>query len=215
MYASSLLQSQANHNAIVHSNGVKYFQVAATVMLFYDHMLTFSDEVERVWKQRFTGASLLFYINRYVTAMQAIILLDAFDDPIWTKGVCDHFVIFEGASTTVLIAVCELIMILRVYALYECSTLLLAVLLTIWGIQITVSAVGIHTGQAVPLPSFLTGAKLESVHDTALESRDHCRLHSKWKKSSIQRTMGRPTGNGFCHLRTDALANPSIHSDIK
>ncbi|PPQ76081.1 hypothetical protein CVT24_003653 [Panaeolus cyanescens] len=95
--------------------------------------------------------------------MQTIILLDvekAFDDPAWTKRVCDHFVIFEGASTTVLIAVCELIMILRVYALYERSALLLSVLLIIWATQIAVSAVGIHTGQAVPLPSFLTGCIL-------------------------------------------------------
>lgn len=38
-------------------------------------VLTFPQEVERIWKQRFTVASILFLINRYVTILQFIILL--------------------------------------------------------------------------------------------------------------------------------------------
>ena len=33
-----------------------------TVMLFYDIAITFGDEVERIWKQRFTGATILWFL---------------------------------------------------------------------------------------------------------------------------------------------------------
>lgn len=35
-----------------------------TVMLFYDMALTFGDEVEKIWKQRFTGATVLWSLVR-------------------------------------------------------------------------------------------------------------------------------------------------------
>lgn len=33
-----------------------------TVMIFYDIMITFGDEVERIWKRRFTGATALWFL---------------------------------------------------------------------------------------------------------------------------------------------------------
>ncbi|KAJ3502187.1 hypothetical protein NLJ89_g8998 [Agrocybe chaxingu] len=138
----------------------KYFQLAAFVMLVYDHILTFDQEVDRIWKQKFSGASLLFFINRYVTPLQFIIILDAFHDPIWTTEACANFVIFEGASTVSLVAVCQLIMILRVYALWGRSLHILVFLLVLWAAQIAVSVVGLRTGFPVPLPPILTGCIL-------------------------------------------------------
>ena len=31
-------------------------------MLFYDIAITFGDEVEKIWKQRFTGATVLWFL---------------------------------------------------------------------------------------------------------------------------------------------------------
>jgi hypothetical protein len=62
--------------------------------------------VERIWKRQITGAAILFLINRYVTPLQFIIIIDgrifllrfdlllspsilAFNDPRWTKQVSD------------------------------------------------------------------------------------------------------------------------------
>ncbi|KDR76722.1 hypothetical protein GALMADRAFT_21534, partial [Galerina marginata CBS 339.88] len=67
----------------------KYFQLASFVMMVYDHMITFSEEVEQIWRRPFTGVSWLFLINRYITPLQFIIVLDAFEDPRWTKA-SDH-----------------------------------------------------------------------------------------------------------------------------
>ncbi|KAF4615902.1 hypothetical protein D9613_011369 [Agrocybe pediades] len=84
--APSLPPPDVVAEAVRHLQAGKYFQIAAYVMLLYDHMLTFSDEVERIWKARFSGATLLFLINRYVTPLQFIIIIDAFNDPIWTTS---------------------------------------------------------------------------------------------------------------------------------
>ena len=32
------------------------------MMLFYDIAITFGDEVEKIWKQRFTGATVLWFL---------------------------------------------------------------------------------------------------------------------------------------------------------
>ena len=36
------------------------------VFVFWEYAITFSDEVEMFWKRRFSGASALFFVNRYV-----------------------------------------------------------------------------------------------------------------------------------------------------
>ncbi|KIM42738.1 hypothetical protein M413DRAFT_444405 [Hebeloma cylindrosporum] len=51
-------------------------------------------------------------------------------------------------------------MILRVYALYGRSLPILIFLMILWGTQIAVSAIGLHTGFRVPLPPMLVGCIL-------------------------------------------------------
>jgi len=140
-----------------HLQAGKYFQVAAFVVLIYDHAVTFSDEVERVWQRKLTGASILFFINRYVTPLQFIVIIDAFQDPRWTTSACKRYVAFEGASTVALIAVCELIMILRMYALYARNTYVLFSLMILWVAQIIISSIGLSTGFAAQLPPGFVG----------------------------------------------------------
>lgn len=138
-------------------NASKYFQLASFVMLIYDHMLTFDQEIERIWKRPPSGATVLFLINRYLTPLQFIIILNAFHDPQWTQEACSQFVVFEGASTVALIAVCQLLMILRLYALYARSRIVITFLITLWAAQIAVSAAGLREGFPVPLPPGFIG----------------------------------------------------------
>ncbi len=37
-----------------------------TALIFFEHILTFGDEVEMFWKQKFTGATVIFLLNRYL-----------------------------------------------------------------------------------------------------------------------------------------------------
>ena len=45
-------------------------------MLFYDIAITFGDEVERIWKQRFTGATVLwFLVSSIVSRIRFVLIL--------------------------------------------------------------------------------------------------------------------------------------------
>ncbi|KAH8822977.1 hypothetical protein DL96DRAFT_327697 [Flagelloscypha sp. PMI_526] len=144
--------------AATHLQAAKYYQVASYVMLVFDHMITFGDEVERIWMRPMSGASLLFLINRYLTPIQFAIILVAFNDPAWSEeSFCDRFVSFEGYSTVGLVAVCSAVMILRIFALYGRNYYVLGFLIAVLITQITVSSYGLSLGFRVPLPPIFVG----------------------------------------------------------
>ncbi|KAJ7068844.1 hypothetical protein C8F01DRAFT_1119494 [Mycena amicta] len=47
--------------------------IAGLVLIIYDHILTFADEVEHVWKTRFSPANLFYIWIRYFTLITMII----------------------------------------------------------------------------------------------------------------------------------------------
>ncbi|KZV67705.1 hypothetical protein PENSPDRAFT_687930 [Peniophora sp. CONT] len=55
-----------------------YVSLAGLVMILYDHMLTFGDEVELVWKAPRSIARTLFFINRYCVPSMVIGSVHAF-----------------------------------------------------------------------------------------------------------------------------------------
>lgn len=108
----------------------------------------------------FTFASLLFCINRYVTHCQFIILQVEYHETNWPIKVCDHYVKFAGACAMSLVAIAQIIMILRVYALYRRSKRVLALLLTMLSAQMVVIGFGLSTGVRVHLPPGFPGCVL-------------------------------------------------------
>ncbi|TCD64640.1 hypothetical protein EIP91_003842 [Steccherinum ochraceum] len=49
--------------------------VAAATLLFYDFFLTLGDEIKCVWKGKFSGVTVLFVLNRYVTIVYRALML--------------------------------------------------------------------------------------------------------------------------------------------
>ncbi|KAF8532566.1 hypothetical protein JB92DRAFT_602234 [Gautieria morchelliformis] len=131
------------------------FQTSIYALYFYDHLLTFSDEVDKIWLQPFTFASLLFYINRYFTHGQFIILNNFMKQrgPMQCNGIMK----FPGAGTLCLVAIAELIMILRVYAIYLANKYVLVFLLSILSGQIITEAWGVQFSIRIPQPSTFPG----------------------------------------------------------
>ena len=70
-------------------------------MLFYDIIITFGEEVEKIWKRQFTFASLLYLLNRYLTHVQFVAIQVGFYQTTWSSEKCDRFVKFPGAGTIV------------------------------------------------------------------------------------------------------------------
>ncbi|KJA19923.1 hypothetical protein HYPSUDRAFT_43818 [Hypholoma sublateritium FD-334 SS-4] len=90
--------------AFAHLLGNYEFHTSNYVMLLYDHMITFGEEVDKIWSRPFTLPTLLFYLNRYVTHLQYIVIQVAFHETTWSDSVCRRYVKFAGAATTSLVA---------------------------------------------------------------------------------------------------------------
>jgi len=52
--------------------GSQYFAVAGVVILIYNHILSFEDEVEYIWRAKSTAPKLLFLILRYIVPSSII-----------------------------------------------------------------------------------------------------------------------------------------------
>ena len=55
------------------------------MFLIYDYVITFGREVEMFWRSKFTGASVLFFANRYVSLLfntMGLVTLGRFTDEV-------------------------------------------------------------------------------------------------------------------------------------
>ncbi|RPD65341.1 hypothetical protein L226DRAFT_531073 [Lentinus tigrinus ALCF2SS1-7] len=107
--------------AAEHLMAAKMFSLASCVMLFYDIAITFGDEVERIWKQRFTGATVLWFLNRYLSPLGYIVIIVAFHDPSWSKTACQRYVLYPEILKIFTATAVGVIFILRLYSIYSKS----------------------------------------------------------------------------------------------
>ncbi|KAI0746632.1 hypothetical protein C8Q80DRAFT_1354782 [Daedaleopsis nitida] len=105
-----------------HLMAAKMFSLASCVMLFYDIAITFGDEVERIWKQRFTGATVLWFLNRYLSPLGYIVIIVSFHDPSWSKATCQHYILYPEILKIFTATAVGFIFILRLYSIYSKST---------------------------------------------------------------------------------------------
>ncbi|KAF9002055.1 hypothetical protein BDQ17DRAFT_1357350 [Cyathus striatus] len=64
----------------------KYYYVAASTLLLYDYILSFPQEITFVWQKRKTPATILFFLNRYISMAFCIIVLTSYFLPGWTES---------------------------------------------------------------------------------------------------------------------------------
>ncbi|KAI0786281.1 hypothetical protein C8Q75DRAFT_290343 [Abortiporus biennis] len=54
---------------------VNFCITAATALSYYDFFLTFSEECRCIWRRRFSGPTVFFFINRYFTLIDLPLML--------------------------------------------------------------------------------------------------------------------------------------------
>ncbi|KAJ3513293.1 hypothetical protein NLJ89_g3023 [Agrocybe chaxingu] len=121
---------------------VKYCQIASYTALAYDIFITFPQELERIWKRKISGVSVLYLINRYGNLLEFIVVLVV--DKLCTTPTG------RGKPS-------ELIMILRTYALYNRSLWILIFLLLLLSCQISIAAWTVSASSSLDLPPPLIG----------------------------------------------------------
>ncbi|KAI5119662.1 hypothetical protein M0805_007753 [Coniferiporia weirii] len=134
---SSSIVTPALITAAKHLQGDKYYALCSFVMLTYDIFLTLDREVEKVWKKKFSGLSVLWFCNRWVFFLAVIPTIFSFQDPA-----------FVGARIVI-----GSIFILRTYCIYNRSLKVAGVIALFLIVEVVVKLfTTIVWGQAVTLP---------------------------------------------------------------
>ncbi|KAI0292672.1 hypothetical protein B0F90DRAFT_1768640 [Multifurca ochricompacta] len=108
-----------------------YVGLAGYTVLLWDHIITFDDEVEYIWKGKKGLRKFSFLIaNRYLIP-------------------CRHFVRYEGAMTMIGVSVAAIMMFLRIRVLYarvlEVQALVIIIFLTFVGVNSWLLSNGVRT----------------------------------------------------------------------
>jgi len=121
--------------AIPGLNATKYLSVAGFVILLYDHLLLFGDETRVIWPARWSWSKALFLFNRYSVPLCLIVTTHQISG-ISAAGLSDTFcktwlsmVTFMCAIT---LAIANVFVVQRVYALWGRSRRILMVLTPIF-----------------------------------------------------------------------------------
>ncbi|EIW82671.1 hypothetical protein CONPUDRAFT_80922 [Coniophora puteana RWD-64-598 SS2] len=112
-----------------------YVGFAGFTVLVWDHVITFGDEVEIIWRRPKNLMSILFLLNRYLTPLGFIIFLVAFLDSSWTRKRCEHYIRYQGAMVAIGIQIAGLMMLKRVSALFRAYmwvTYSVALIFVVW-----------------------------------------------------------------------------------
>ncbi|KAJ1303598.1 hypothetical protein OPQ81_011781 [Rhizoctonia solani] len=130
----------------------KYFMLASFIFMVYDHVITLGEEVDRIWRQEWTGATWLFALNRYLTELQFIVNLVSFHNPHWTGKVRRFYSLSWGLDL-------DLYRNCRDY--HDPQNLrnkyILGLLVFFWTVQIIVMGTTMRHATRVVLPEGLVG----------------------------------------------------------
>ncbi|KAG2369001.1 hypothetical protein BDR07DRAFT_844679 [Suillus spraguei] len=121
---------------------VSYWAVAAGVVVMYDWALTLGQEIELIWRQRWSLMTVLYLAIRYIAILFSVInVLNAVHIPqpshshLINTLICrgNVIVIYAINGTTVVVtAMLDVIMIARLYAMYQRSRIMLIFLVIIF-----------------------------------------------------------------------------------
>ncbi|QRV90139.1 dephospho-CoA kinase [Ceratobasidium sp. AG-Ba] len=107
--------------AMGHVNFSRYMGIAGYSLLIYDHLLTFSDEVELVWKaDKRNVVTWLFFLNRYLVPV--VLGIDLYDKgglaSHLTKKFCQTWFLIEGYINVLSFAAVHALVAMRVSAVW-------------------------------------------------------------------------------------------------
>ncbi|KAH8103543.1 hypothetical protein BXZ70DRAFT_1005942 [Cristinia sonorae] len=96
---------------------VRYAEAAASVIIVYDHLITLHSEIELIWRASWSLGKCLFLLNRYYTLSVMVF-----------NNYGTHWVHWQGADGVIAFTFGELILQLRLYALYAQNKAILVVM---------------------------------------------------------------------------------------
>jgi len=136
--------------------------VAATILLYYDYLLTLQDEIRCIWKRKFSFATVLFFVNRYVTLLYRTLMIVQMLP--WANlpedqadAICNGVLRFNEVLTIMLEITVATFMSLRMYAIWSSDRRIFAVVMLLGIVQPAVNIYYYTTLEIVAVPPPFTG----------------------------------------------------------
>ncbi|KAG1766826.1 hypothetical protein EV702DRAFT_783907 [Suillus placidus] len=153
----TLASNDPNWWHVINANRAgSYFIVAASVGVIYDSVLTFAQEVELVWRQRWSLMTVLYLSLRYIGIISAVISI-LINLPTFPRTDTVSYIMYFALSwiSVVVPAMLGVIMIARLHAMYQRSRKVLIFLVIIFLV--------VNISGAVITAMFLRHISLEEV----------------------------------------------------
>jgi len=131
---------------------VNYSSLVINTVMVYDYILTFSTEIEYIWNKPWTRMSTLFVIVRYIGLCSFIISSSLGSSFIpGPVNLCGVLYVTCAWTICLYIFVVDLLMILRLWAMYNRSKIILSILLSSYLGEIILSTISniIHSNPKV------------------------------------------------------------------
>ncbi|KAF8189448.1 hypothetical protein K438DRAFT_1722086 [Mycena galopus ATCC 62051] len=119
----------------------RFSQLASSAIIIFDHIITLDEEVELIWKSPWSMGKALFVINRYYTLASVVINNYALFSSSLTDSFCLRFFQWQGWTGLIACMIAEVILQMRLYALYLLNKKVLALMVTTFILSSTTSAV--------------------------------------------------------------------------
>ncbi|KAI0311172.1 hypothetical protein OF83DRAFT_779615 [Amylostereum chailletii] len=118
---------------------IMVYSVASMAVLVYDALILFGEEVDLIWKARWTFPKALYLLSRYTPFIDlAVDLYHTLAFPQPSPEACQSSYVFISWSMVIGMGLSEVVMILRIYAMRGRSKRVLYSLVTLWGILIII-----------------------------------------------------------------------------
>ncbi|KAJ7126445.1 hypothetical protein C8R43DRAFT_1029017 [Mycena crocata] len=113
-----------------------YVLYATSALLVYELLVTFDEEVERVWSLKWRLPKLLFFLNRYVTRGLLILVFLAGGYPGMSEEVCRIYGSWQVIPARLAILAAQAIMVIRLWAIYNNSRPMLLMLIVLYLLEV-------------------------------------------------------------------------------
>ncbi|KAJ7260104.1 hypothetical protein C8J57DRAFT_483879 [Mycena rebaudengoi] len=119
----------------------RYAQLSSSAIIIFDHLITLDEEVELIWRSSWSMGKVLFIINRYYTLICVVVNNYALFSPTLSDSVSLRFFHWQGWTGLIACMIAEVILQMRLYALYFLNKKVLALMVVTFIISSTSSAV--------------------------------------------------------------------------
>ncbi|KLO09663.1 hypothetical protein SCHPADRAFT_943475 [Schizopora paradoxa] len=125
---TATIQGLTIFTTLVQAVNVKYTFVSAVVLLLYDTIINFTDEVAFIWLHSWSVGKILYIVTRYGCFFDAVVVLWYSFSTTLTSGSCRVLYEMTNWSMTFGVIMCQSVFIIRTYAIWERRNSILAYL---------------------------------------------------------------------------------------